>query len=943
MPGDTHLYLTPKNLYRLLKGALPGQTLPILPPHSTRGLTLVRFWRDTLTPVLTPAELDKLFPTDGTHPRIQSSLMNRSGSSSLPGLLRAALEQRLNPRILSKMIHSRMMLLSEGGYDPACFASLINHFEDRCFQDDFLIPSLQREGLLALRLWQPRDAAAGRYSPRLFLDACRLTWLSLMALYGADMGSGSLNALWLNQEARADALWLRLHQPVASDSLWRTLTSPSTLFHIPPLPADQYTASSITPEAVVGQLRQAHRLLIHGVGGCGKTELARQALPLLAAKNVYSAVAFVQYEENLADSLIRSFGLDNPDPAQAFPAVETLLRSEAGSCLLLLDNVNQSSEADAGLSLLRNLPCDILVTGQVDSLPGFDSLFLPLMDESTSAALFLTVYHHQKGTPAAPACDQKALHELYLFSAGHPLILTLLACACATHFHAPEELISHLRETGLEAMDTVYDHQTVTLTSVVRQLLHVDRLTPSEEKLLRLMALFPCLSWLPEKLADLAMDIDTGDFSLAVALQSLSDQSWLVRGDEGYFLHPFVAETLRADPFACSEFPLLWKHWAEKLTPPMTEEKQRDYELALSALLRSRDGLNDDAVRVLYAFEITAMTRAGVLLRHNLPAMHAQWLDTHPHAEKDEAELHVCRMLWALLGSPDQDYAASAEALLSLSPETLKSIDCYDVLCNVLEIGGSRLPHARLDQLFDRIRPDPDHTSQLVQYLNFLGGKQRYIDKNPRGALDTLGQARTLIEKNRLSDTVEEAANDTRMAYTLADLGQWTETLPLMRRVIENLRSRGYDENAQTMIATRNSYDFFRGKCTERQQAMDRLEEDLARMRQEGLHRSEDYLFALQNLADLALEDGDAEKAEAIVRGAEPLCRDLPATAYATQISFRLRMANILCIRGSLYEALGYVTEAELLLHKYYGEKSIDQKRCEEIKARILRALGTAD
>ena len=85
MSAEDHLYLTPKNLYRLLKGTLPGQTLPILAPHSTRGLTLVRFWRDTLTPLLNPSELDKLFPMDGTHPRVQSSLMNRSGSSSLPG------------------------------------------------------------------------------------------------------------------------------------------------------------------------------------------------------------------------------------------------------------------------------------------------------------------------------------------------------------------------------------------------------------------------------------------------------------------------------------------------------------------------------------------------------------------------------------------------------------------------------------------------------------------------------------------------------------------------------------------------------------------------------------------------------------------------------------------------------------------------------------------
>ena len=81
-----------------------------------------------------------------------------------------------------------------------------------------------------------------------------------------------------------------------------------------------------------------------------------------------------------------------------------------------------------------------------------------------------------------------------------------------------------------------------------------------------------------------------------------------------------------------------------------------------------------------------------------------------------------------------------------------------------------------------------------------------------------LRQGRELIEKLCLTGTVQEAANDSRMAYTLADMGLWSETLPLMRRVMDNMKTRGYADDSPTVTPIRSTYHFFLSKCGEYQQ-----------------------------------------------------------------------------------------------------------------------------
>ena len=205
----THYLLTPKNIYRLLTGRLSGLFSYVFPEERLRGMTLIRFWREELAPIATEETLDALLPLDGSHPRVQSNMMNRSGSSA-SRLLRTELDSGLNAASLSRLIRHNMRFLTRRGYRADLFANLLTDFENLCFRDDFFIPPVVREYLLSLRAWQPSPFAAKRQSPRLFHDACRLSWLCAFSLYGQMMNCDALTQRCLDASLLPDGLWSRL-------------------------------------------------------------------------------------------------------------------------------------------------------------------------------------------------------------------------------------------------------------------------------------------------------------------------------------------------------------------------------------------------------------------------------------------------------------------------------------------------------------------------------------------------------------------------------------------------------------------------------------------------------------------------------------------------------------------------------------------------------------
>lgn len=77
------MLLTPKNVYRCLTYRLhPGRQNNIF-PNNLPGLTLIRFWKAILTPVLPEQLLNSLFDTENKRSRRLSDLMNRTGPWSM--------------------------------------------------------------------------------------------------------------------------------------------------------------------------------------------------------------------------------------------------------------------------------------------------------------------------------------------------------------------------------------------------------------------------------------------------------------------------------------------------------------------------------------------------------------------------------------------------------------------------------------------------------------------------------------------------------------------------------------------------------------------------------------------------------------------------------------------------------------------------------------------
>ena len=888
------IILTPKNIYRVLSGKLMGDT-DFLPSDQKRGL--IQFYRAALNGAVSPEVLRRIFPEEGKRPRIQSDLMNRSSSASLPRFLREEFERK--PPI-STMSRNLAGLLGGLVYQAETLFHTLSAFEDVCFQQDFFITPQIREFLVSLRRHQQKSS----YNRLVFQCAYRLACLILFSFYGSQMNDSILARQCF--EADPDKAFEEMRSVVPAH--WQVITSADTLSACSPMPRDKYVTLSVTPETVAYRLQRDHRLLISGMGGSGKTELVRQALSLVTA---YRNVAFVQVEGSLAESFRSAFpGIEEKKDSAFFEVVRAKL--EDAPSLLVLDQAGN----DVDFSDLSSWRCDLLVTDRRAELPGFSVLHLESLDPDASERLLRL----SAGLPLEKK-SIKSAEMLYRFTGGHPLTLSILGALCKTNYWTEQQLAERLVSQGFQSMTLTGEEAGQSLPVYMNHLLRLAELDEQDTRLLRFIAMFPLRAWKPDELIDL---------TTAERLLSLAEKSLLKRGKQGYLMHPVLAETLRATPYSADEFPEYWRHCAAFLDSPSEPDTLHVAELAMAALLRCDTRLNQDALLTLISIERKAMTFGATLLKHDLPGLHQRWLDSHPHTAEDEINLHVIRMLWALLGSKE-DYAASANALLNYPKEALLSHPRYELLLNVLEIGGSRISRDLLDGLFDLLRPDENNPDQLVMYLNFLGGKLRTLDKRPELALQTLAKARPFIQPG----SVKDAANNTRTAYCLADLGRWQETLPLMRRTLEIFRARGYAEDSQTVVSTRNAYQFFLGKCTDLQRAMDELQTSIEAMRREGKQGTYDYVCALQHYTDLLTESGDYEQAETVIREALGLLPE-EITLYPTTLTMA---GKIFLHNGKLLEALGAATLSVNLREKHYGPDSETAKKAQELRASILKCI----
>lgn len=534
--ANTKEVLTPKNVYRFLTDNLPGlYPHGVIPVAERKGLTLVKFWAQVLDGIIPPEWHASLFGGTQRSRRL-SDMMNRTGVQPLPPKLQQEMNALLSGETLIRLSQQVQDFLRSAHYDADALTRALPDFVRMMMENEECMKPEHEQ--VFENLQQSRETL-----PRTFVDMLTLSWLVLLAFYGPEMGSRELLDFCQAQEHSAQALYLLSSHVTFGRRVPLSMTGRNCELCRQGLSKDEYVmdAASCLPQ-LTDAIRQGGKIAVTGMGGIGKTEMTRQALALLAKEELFSRMAWVQYEKSLTASLRMAFdGLDGVAEENVLSTVREKLEAPyQGRTLLLIDSVDMPPEADEGLREIEHWGCDVLVTTRFPLGDGFRNIAVPLLSEEASRALFVQHDPYLKGMGSA---ETEALHQVLSRVAGHPLAIILLAHLAKMKRWTMHQLLEELDRISPEGL-RLAGGKFSAIAQRIAQMVSSDALTDRERQVLAVFATFPAWTIPVRDALTLLRDFGTED-ELLSALETAADYGLLTSNWRGYAMHPVLAESFR--------------------------------------------------------------------------------------------------------------------------------------------------------------------------------------------------------------------------------------------------------------------------------------------------------------------------------------------------------------------------------------------------------------
>ncbi|WP_353852933.1 tetratricopeptide repeat protein [Dehalobacter restrictus] len=299
------------------------------------------------------------------------------------------------------------------------------------------------------------------------------------------------------------------------------------------------------------RLQKARWTLISGVGGIGKTELAKEYIH--RNKEKYTTVCFLSYDGSLVSTIGRSLPVsgyenDDEDIESRYNTKMSLLRSCGEDTLIVIDNFDRTKDDsgkyvsavfDKKFNDVRSGNYHIIFTSRVIH---DDCLELGELEGEYQNELFFKYY-----TMGMSDDDQRAITDILDIISGHTLTLVLIA---KTLFNgrrvSPKALLEKLSEnlkTDIPAnvtlekdgeihSDLMYVH--------IESIFDISHLSESEKYILMNMSLTRHDGIKAETFGDWIRLDDFNDFD------ALVDMGWIIldRKTDVASLHPVVSDVL---------------------------------------------------------------------------------------------------------------------------------------------------------------------------------------------------------------------------------------------------------------------------------------------------------------------------------------------------------------------------------------------------------------
>lgn len=571
--ANTKEVLTPKNVYRFLTDNLPGlYPHGVIPAAERKGLTLVKFWAQVLDGIIPPEWHASLFGGTQRSRRL-SDMMNRTGVQPLPPKLQQEMNALLSGETLIRLSQQVQDFLRSAHYDADALTRALPDFVRMMMENEECMKPEHEQ--VFENLQQSRETL-----PRTFVDMLTLSWLVLLAFYGPEMGSRELLDFCHAQEHSAQALYLLSSHVTFGRRVPLSMTGRNCELCRQGLSKDEYVmdAASCLPQ-LTDAIRQGGKIAVTGMGGIGKTEMTRQALALLAKEELFSRMAWVQYEKSLTASLRMAFdGLDGVAEENVLSTVREKLEAPyQGRTLLLIDSVDMPPEADEGLREIEHWGCDVLVTTRFPLGEGFRNIAVPLLSEEASRALFVQHDPYLKNMGSA---ETEALHQVLSRVAGHPLAIILLAHLAKMKRWTMAQLLEELDRISPEGL-RLAGGKFSAIAQRIAQMVSSDALTDRERQVLAVFATFPAWTIPVRDALTLLRDFGTED-ELLSALETAADYGLLTSNWRGYAMHPVLAESFRPLLPPMEKVPRLAEIFRERATQSGSLEDCKGTTLALA-------------------------------------------------------------------------------------------------------------------------------------------------------------------------------------------------------------------------------------------------------------------------------------------------------------------------------------------------------------------------
>lgn len=506
------------------------------------GLTLTKFWQENVLIDFRNLKYGRMvWRTEGGRNRYISEFCNRSERISFYDEYAREWGNIINQDVMLRQINQFSGFLLERNYSYDIFVQKLEaYLKVLSTKDDAFSKGAEIffEEAIEDRFYLEEFGVKGQA----FFCGWVLSFLMLHAMAGNGEGESLLRQIRKNQEISIRSLgklFVKAEKPSKRDV--KFLTTKNSEICREALDGRHFFGREEELFELLDMVKVGGKYLISGIGGIGKTELLRQLLHSTIEDGLADCVCVIQYEGSMADSLIRAFGRTHSGEKeiklQESLAIVHMHADER--VLMLIDNVSHSMEEDKDIELLLKLPATIFMTSRYQEMKGFETYGVKPISKKAGALIFRDNY-----VLPINSMDKQLLCNLLEKDLWcHTLTLRLLGKAARAKNWTLQEMLEQLDTDG-KALSLGKQNGYESLKQLYRQIYAVSKLDVYMNHFLQMFAVLPYRSYGIEFIQTYLRDFLGEDANVEQSVEQLWVSGWLEKGENGYSMHPFVAECI---------------------------------------------------------------------------------------------------------------------------------------------------------------------------------------------------------------------------------------------------------------------------------------------------------------------------------------------------------------------------------------------------------------